>query len=822
MGPVSVDKARLRGGQGTADDVATSQPAQGVIESTDGEPSTPASPEPAAGPSTKSRSEAELHRVARSQRRRTLLWLGFTVLTVVLAACIPLLYTPRYYFLGDTQIGAFGQWYHLGEKLRSGEWPLLDLQAWHGGNYVAEGQWGLFSPLTMGLALLATMIEHTVVFVTVVKFALLVAGAVGAFLLARSYGIPQPGAYVAGVAVTLGGATQYLDAPEWVTSQMVWALIPYAWWATRRTMTRRANPVLALVFGLLTVTVGYVYGTIYLAVVLLACLVEAWVARNLAAAVRVLVIGACCGLVAVTVYLPGMLTASVTTRSGWEVLSDGRLQADLPGLLGSMIPSVLSPSSPVPPMVRYPAHYIAWFLPLLAWLDLREARRLLRPAAGLLTVVGIGLLWALGPNQIGPLRWPIRVLPFLSMAVVVLTMLCWSRAMLRRPPLRRLLLSLLITAGAAYLILARFWDQSSMTMVNTAVVLGGLIVLWVLTRAVGRRAAANRAGGASPTPDRPTAPRRPGAVPIPGGTTAPRSPGLWLLAIFLAGWGVVAMAVQHEYYPFPTAVDRHMPATLSAYTTQAAGARGDVIMAGNPEPDILQDPRAVRDFLIASSWYVSPHPVQNVYSTIGFTAYNDQYGMRFDGATYPWLIYVLSSYEPRTALPRADLLSISSVLLVRRDFGADTVPPAPPPGWHVANESALSLTWVRDQPLPPAGGLVWASPGLAVTQVSSTTREARVRVDRAPSQGGQLVFSRLAWPGYAVSGGGLAAPVDGYLLTVDVPATAAGQTIAVRYSPPGWQIERLAGLLGVGLGAVWSLAFAVARLVRRRRGPVRA
>ena len=58
---------------------------------------------------------------ARRQRRRTLLWMGFTVLTVIIAACIPLLYTPRYYFLGDTQIGAFGQWYHLGEKLRSGE-----------------------------------------------------------------------------------------------------------------------------------------------------------------------------------------------------------------------------------------------------------------------------------------------------------------------------------------------------------------------------------------------------------------------------------------------------------------------------------------------------------------------------------------------------------------------------------------------------------------------------------------------------------------------------------------------------------------------------
>jgi hypothetical protein len=738
------------------------------------------------------------HQPARRPPRPALFWIGLTVLTVVAAATIPLLYTPRFYFLGDTQIGAFGQWYHLGQKLLSGEWPLLDLQAWHGGNYIAEGQWGLFSPLTMGLGLLATTIEHAVVFVTVVKFVMLAAGAVGAFLLARSYGIPQHVAYVVGVAVTLGGATQYLDAPEWVTSQMVWTLIPYAWWSTRRTMTRNANPLTPLVFGLLTVTVGYVYGTLYLAVVFVACLVDAWVTRNLPGAVRVLLIGACCALVAVTVYLPGVLSASVTTRASWGVLSDGRLQADLPGLLGSMIPTVRSPSSPVPPMVQYPAHYIAWFLPLVAWLDLREARRLLRPAAGLLTVIGVGVLWALGPNQIGPLRWPIRVLPFLSLAVIVFVALCWSRATLRRPPLRRLVLSLAMPLGAAYLIVSRFWADRWMTFVSTLVVVIGLVLLWMLTRwsaahSRSTRSRSTRSGSAHPAPSA-------------------------RLALFIVGWGVLAMAVQHHYYPFPTAVDRNMPSTISGYSTQASTAKGDVILVGNPEAVVLQNPAAVRDFLIASSWYVNPHPVQNVYSTIGFTAYNDLYGMRFDGATYPWLADELFEFEPRTGMQRVDLLSVSTILLVRSELPEATLL-NPPDGWSVSDQTPYAVTWVRDRPLPAAGGIVWASPGVNVTQLSTSTRELRMRVNEAPGDGGTVVLSRLAWPGYSGAGATLAPPTDGYLLTVAVPPGTSGRTVTVRYAPPGWGVEQITGWLGLGIGLLWSLGFAFARadLVRQRR-----
>lgn len=714
-------------------------------------------------------------------------WMALTVVTVLLAALIPLIWLPRYYFLGDTQIGAFGHWFHLGTMLRAGEWPMLDLQAWHAGNYLAEGQWGLFSPLTMVIGLLSTVVENVVVFTTVLKLGLLVLAATGVFVLMRTYKVPLWAAYAAGVTITLAGATQYLDSPDWVTSQMIWALLPWAWYGLRRMLSDDANPALVLVFGFLIVTVGYVYGTIYLALVIVACLVDAWLSGNRRGALKVFGVGLICALVAVTVYLPGILTASVTTRAGSAIVSEGRLQADVPGLLGSIIPTVLSPASPPAGYARYPAHYIAWFLPLLWWLDPARARKLLRPALGLILVLTAGLMWALGPNQIGPLRWPIRVMPLVSLTAIMLTAILLSKALVRRPSRTRLFVAIGWTLFAAYPILTRFWFYAPMTVTATAAVILGIVGTWYVLRPDRGPAFVRRLTGAGP------------------GSAV-------LAAIFLTLFSVALSALQHSFYPYPTAVDRHMPSTLSGYTTQASTAQGDVMVVGDPEEEVLDSAAPVKDFLIASSWYANPHRVQNTYSVIGFVAFNERYCMRFDGATCPMLLSTLFTREPTTNQLRVDLLGVSTLQILREDI-PDSRLLTPPPGWKVTAQSDWAVTWVRDVPVPTAGTIVHASDGLQVTPLSVSARQITFRVDSAPVTGGNVVLSRMAWPGYAVSGGTIQPPTDGYLLTVGVPAVASGQTITVKFSPPGWTLELVTFGLGVGAGLLWI----VIATVRRRR-----
>jgi hypothetical protein len=82
-----------------------------------------------------------------------------------------------------------------------------------------------------------------------------------------------------------------------------------------------------------------------------------------------------------------------------------------------------------------------------------------------------------------------------------------------------------------------------------------------------------------------------------------------------------------------------------------------------------------------------------------------------------------------------------------------------------------------------------------------------------PAGGGTIVFSLLDWPGYSTSVGTLAHSVDGYLLTVHVPASAQGRTVDVAFHPPGWTAELGAWVLALVGGAAWSVGSAVRRRV---------
>ena len=710
----------------------------------------------------------EDQRASRAQRWVSALgWPAAVVLTVVVVAAIPALFMHRFYFYGDTQAGAVGQWYHLGEQLRDGSWPLLDLSAWRAGNFAAEGQWGLFSPLTLAVALASTVAPNLVVFVTVLKTGLLVLGALGMFVLLRGYGTTRAAAYLGAVGITIGGATQYLESPSWVTGQMCWALLPWAWWGHRRLIRDGTNPAPALVAGFLIVTVGYVYGTMFLILVVLACLLEAVLERRWGGFLRVTCAGALSGLVAVTVYLPGVLTASVTTRSGWEVLSTGRLQADLPGVMTSMLPTAISPAA-----TYAPVHYVAWFLPMLMWVDLGKVRALVRPMAGAWFMLAAMLAWALGPNQLGPIRWPLRVMPEVTLTAVVVTMVLVSSALVKRPSAKRLALSLLWLLAAAYLVVSRFWP-SSLEMVAAATVLVALALgaTWWVVRRQGFGLAAAVIGGVVT---------------------------------------VLAITLQHYYDPKPASTDRHLSAVRADYPDVASTSRGDMMQIGNPDWLIREVPEATRDQLVGSSWFLTGRPTQSVYSTIGFRTYNERYCFRYQGATCGRALTELFSTEPTTGKPRIDLLSVSTLHFDRGDFRNKRLL-NPPDGWSVTDRSRYSVTWVRDEILPRAGGVTWASDGLEVTERSASVREVELEIGSVPSGGGTVVLSRLAWPGYSVEGGTLGDPVDDYLLTVKVPPGGEHRTVTVRYSPPGWALERTTLAIALVLGSLWSLVLLLPR-----------
>jgi hypothetical protein len=693
--------------------------------------------------------------------------MGAAAVTVAVGLAALLLHNGRYYWNGDTPAAYYGWWYHLGDLVRHGQWGTLDPHAWKAGNLAAEGQWALWNPLVIGLGLLTTVVQQTMVLTTVVKISVAVGGALGVFRLARSYGAALPASYVAAVAAPMGGMTQYLDLPSWWAGELIWALVPWVWWAVRRTVVRGANPVTALALGYVLVTVGYVYGTIMLIVALLACLVDAWIARDRAAFLKVLGIGALLGLVAVTVYLPGVLTASVTARSE-GVYFGGKFSTDPLSLFAAVLPT-----SAVPGTSEHlvPYAYLVWFLPVIAWLDWGRLRAGWRPIGGLLFFLLVTLVIVDGLGQLGPLRWPLRLQPFLVEAVAVAVAVTWTRFGLRRPSPRRLAVSLawVGVAGA----LSVFWVDSRWRdhLVAVAVVAVGLVVLWVLVRA-GR--------------------------PVQAALAA----GLVTLTV---------LAVQHTAYPVLPSPNRWAPTDLAAFKTPLGGAVGDVMQVGASDNLLRADPPG-DDLLLGSGWYLNPHTMQSTYTTINFLTYKNRYCAYYQGDTCAEALSTLFSVEPTTGLRRVDLLGVSSLMLISRDFPQQRLD-HPPSGWRVAANTPNTTLWVRTHPVQGAGAVAWASPGTQVSDVRITVSDTSFRVDAVPAGGGTVVLSLIDWPGYATSVGTLADPLDGYLVTVHLPASAQGETVHVGFQPPGWSLEVAAWAVALSVGAGWSLLYAV----RRRR-----
>jgi hypothetical protein len=698
-------------------------------------------------------------------------WATAAVLTVLAALSLLLVGNPHYLWYGDTPTAYYGWWYHLGELIRDGQWSTLDPHAWRAGNLAAEGQWGLWSPLTIGIGLLTTVVSDMLALTAVVKLGLAAIAVLGVYLLVRSYDAPPAAAYVAGVLVPMGGMTQYLDLPSWVAAEMIWAIFPWVWWGLRRTMLRGANPWPALVAGYLLVSVGYVFGTIMLVVAILACLLDCWLARDRRAAWRVTGAGVLLGLVAVTVYLPGVLTASVTSRQTGVSGFGGKFTTDPLAMVASVLPTD-AVSGTTDHLLPYA--YVAWLLPAAVWLNWGRARRDWRPLGGLLAFTLVALVVVDGPSQVGPLRWPLRLQTFLVEVLVVLLVVAWSRFGLDRPSPRRLSISLGWVAIAGGLALVRSSSEWRAHLTAIALIGGALTLVWWLVRS-GRR------GWLAPT----------------------------IGAVTLAAFGL-----QHGFFPDPPSPQRHAPTDVSAYQGLYPDAVGDLLQVGATDLTVQSDPAAARQLPIGSAWYLTGLTSQNTYTSISHAAYKSRYCVYYQGDTCPELLDTLFSTEPTTGRERVDLLGVSSLLLVRADFPASRLS-SPPRGWQVADRTPYSVLWTRRTPVPGAGHVVWTSPGTTVSSVTADATRTTFRVDRVSADGGTVVLSLLDWPGYSTSSGTLADPVDGYLVTVRLPASARGQTVDVAFSPPGWAAEIAAWVLAILGGAIWSAWSAVA--VRRSR-----
>jgi hypothetical protein len=730
-----------------------------------------------------------VHKDASPNIERWFIDAGYAACVVVatlIGALIPLITNPRFYFYDDTQSGAFGIWFEIGEKLRSGEWPLFSSSGWGAGNYTAEGQWGLWNPLIMLIGLGASVSSSPVVFVTVLKIAFLCLLSVGTYLLARDYGANSRWASVAAVSVPLTGFTVYMDGASWVTGLMVFAMLPLTWFGLKRIAAGK-SPATGLITGYLLVTIGYVHGTLMLVLVMLGLFLEVWGRRSWAGAIRLLSAGAILGIIALAVYLPGVLTAPVTARAS-EISNSGFLSPDLTGFasswIGSSLPQVSGwwgSYSPIPIL------YIAWFLPLVCLLDIQRFRTSMASLWGVLFLGIASLALVLAPSDLGPLRFPVRLTPYVSLALLVLMAVGLSRYRVASLSRSRLIGMACLVMGGTYVA----WGQSPTPRVHlmfaglSLVGLGGL--LFLLYRRHSR------------------------------GFLAWKS----LPLVLVIGVTMATAVGQHHYFKATPLPDFGLPDDVRAFEVPLQKSQGMTFVSGNPA---VLGAQVWDETLLANSWYMNEAKVQNLYSPIMFKRYAEDLCLDPHGWTCSLAAPKLFTRDEATGELLVDLLSIDSVQLIRdtADEGVSRLQSVPvPEGWHVAETTDNTLLWVRDTPHLNTGGVVWQSSGVQLSTVSADSRGVVLKVDAVPDSGGTAVLSRLDWPGYEAHGAELADPLRGYLLHLEVDGGSIGKEISIEFLPPAWPVVVGGIIAALILIFGWLVADTFHRLRNRsRRGPV--
>lgn len=696
----------------------------------------------------------------------------------VLIAGARLLVNPRFYFADDTQLGSIGIWHELGTMVLSGDFRILDPHAWQGGNYFAEGQWGLLNPIAWLIGIGSTATADVLAYVTVIKIGMLGAFALGVYLLARVYGASGWWAAAAGVIVPAAGFTGYMDAPSWVSGLLNAGAFAFTWWGLRRMQNGR-GPLAFLVSAYLLITFGYIFGVIMLVVLLLVALIEAGIRRDWPWVRRLLLASSFGALMTVVVYLPGILTAPVTERGTTQILQAWFLSADLTDVGGIASPTAsMSVGAWWGPATHAPMMYISWALPLIV-LALPSIRASWRQLVVPLIFAAVALALILGPSHVGPLRWPVRFLPYLAMALIVVWAVGLTRAYPHSLTKRRLWTMLAVTLVLAWLA----WTQTptaALLVITTIVVLAAQSVIFIV-----------------------------GTWKRLGWSSAKRVAA----ATVIVSVGSVAMLVpqlyEYRYTPLGTFA---VPNSTTPMEGVLADGLDDGFVVGDAYDGIFES-ETFDDRLVGNLWYYSPTSVSNVYTVLPFTNFAADLCIDLRGATCPEAIDTLESVDNETGRTVSELLGINTIVAVKASYPSGM--PDLGDSWSLRSEGGSAWVFTRDSPVQTAGGLVATGEGTTATVLEQTDTTVRIRMDEI-GRSGRLVLSRLAYPGYAVDGATIADPTRGYLLTVDASTAQPGDVVTVAFRPPGWTLELGALVVALAILVTWPV-FVITR--RRRSTP---
>lgn len=712
-------------------------------------------------------------------------WLPAVLMLVAvgIAAGLPLFRNTIFYYWDDTAGAAVAQWRRIAEAVTAGEWPLLNLDMWRGGNFAAEAATGMWNPVMLVLAVTTHLIDNMALAITIAKATFMGIMALGSYFLAREYGVGRNLSAATGLALPLAGYSFFMDSTAWINALMLTAFIPWVWVAGRRALHGHSLFWFVLA-GYLCCSLGNPYSLLAVGFLGLGLIVEAWLTGRKERIGWLVAAGAAVGLLVVMVYLPLLMSTSVGVRAGSTTFNDEFLAPNLSNLLGMSTPTAQ-------PFVRtfgqyylvYPGLYLAWFvLPMLPWLKWKALRSQWRPLSGLLVFGGISLLTVLGPSNLWMFRWPLRLIDFLWFPVLLLWMVVANKGFAKDRVRLRIVLSASIVVLGAYL----GWADMPQHIVRLVV---GSFVVAVLVGLFVWRGATTKSG----------------------------------LAVLLVGT-LAVLAVQLHYFPRNDGVANYqMPTSQKELQDRFAKYEGVTVQIASTATLELKDKqpdRIYKDVLFGNMYGVTGTESTTSYTGIGFTKFDRLLCIAYQGSTCPKAWDNLWKAPEGYDVPLADLVRAETVVV--QNSLVETRFDELPAGWErdrTAEDSGLVTVYRRIDPLPnPDGRVSHASDGVTVSddrRVGEVDETLSFRREDAGDTG-EITFARLNWPGYTATVNGEAATIrtasTGFVV-VELPEGVESGQVELTWTVPGASVSRIA----FGAGILLTVLLVALPWWRRRR-----
>ncbi|MEU0543665.1 hypothetical protein ABZ319_27725 [Nocardia sp. NPDC005978] len=698
------------------------------------------------------------------------MWGTVTALGVIAGYLAVLLADPRHFYTDDTEAQYAPMWQLLGAELREGRFPALVPWEWMAGNYSLE-EAAIYNPPQLLVYLLAPSMDNLAVYATVVKLVFAIIAALGVFRICLAYGAKPAWGAVAGVAFPLSGWFLFFDQASWFTSQTGTAWLLHAWASAVLYARGRGGPIPVFGFLWLALTIQYVFPAVEAGLMMLAVIAGEYIYQQHWAVVRRLVlVSGCAALAALVANLPLLLSSQVTWRGDARIRNEPFLTVPWSESLNASLPSTTPAFHAwwgyVQPL---PMVYIAWFLiPALAFIDWKAARHSAREFSGMALFAGGMLMWTAGPGAVGPLRWPARVLPMVAIGLLVLVCVLLSRHGDFGSSRRRAIAGLALTGVLFIRSFSAAPELVLRHLLAVATVVGvGAGVLWLARH---------------------------------------RGPALASALIIVAMFPIAFAQVKAAP---STPMSYNFPERRSTMTDAFPHFPGLTLQLADRallRPEDKSVERAWGSLAIGSYAKNLGQQYVNGYTPVGHAAFSDVLCIAWDGSTCGDAYRRVFTAEPSTGRTIADLMKVDRVVLHSAQYpGIDAT--AAPEGWKWVEQPGHE-EYIRV--LEREGGLASIVNGAiadtrGVSAVTTMVDGVSTRARVSSADGGRIVFSRLAWPGYRVTLNGRElehTEVAKTFLAVDIPAGTSNADLEVSWMPPGWEISLAAagiGVTGVGL-----------------------